>query len=131
MFEDTELLQVLTELENILDSSDFDDCIWQGDLNWDMGRTSGFSSCMKQFMERLGLVSVWEHHPVSYTHIHTDLTSTSTLDHFVVNERLLSVIAGAGVLHLGDNYAKTGSWETACSEKNQDKFTKQAGLVQV
>ena len=71
-----------------------------------MGRTSGFSSCMKQFMERLGLVSVWEHHPVSYTHIHTDLTSTSTLDHFVVNERLLSVIAGAGVLHLGDNLSR-------------------------
>ena len=106
LFDDTELMDVLNELENILDSSDFDDLIWQGDLNWDMGRASGFSSCMKQFMERLGLVSVWEHHPVSYTHIHTDLTSTSTLDHFVVNERLLSVIADAGVLHLGDNLSR-------------------------
>ena len=58
---------------------------------------------MKQFLERLGLVSVWEHHPISYTHIHTDLVSTTTLDHFVVNERLLGVIVDAGVLHLGDN----------------------------
>ena len=52
------------------------------------------------------MVSVWEHHPVTYTHIHTDQTSTSTLDHFLINERLLSVIAGADVLHLGDNLSR-------------------------
>ena len=88
-FDDKELLDVLFEVEHILDSTLFDDCIWQGDLNWDMTRVTGFSSYMKQFLERLGLVSVWEHYPISYTHIHTDMVSTSTLDHFVVNERLL------------------------------------------
>ena len=61
---------------------------------------------MKQFLGRLGLVSVWEHHPVSYTHIHTDLVSTTTLDHFVMNERLFSVLGEAGVLHLGDNLSR-------------------------
>ena len=42
---------------------------------------------------------------MSYTH-NTDLVSTTTLDHFVVNERLLSVITDAGVLHLGDNLSR-------------------------
>ena len=106
IFDDQELTNVLSEIESILDKSDFDDIIWQGDLNWEMTRLSGFSSRIKQFLERLGLVSVWEHHPVSYTHIHTDLVSTTTLDHFVVNERLLSVITDAGVLHLGDNLSR-------------------------
>ena len=70
MFDDRELLEVLNEVERILDTADYDDCIWQGDLK--MKRDTGFSSLMKQFLGRLGLVSVWEHHPVSYTHIHTD-----------------------------------------------------------
>ena len=105
-FDDHEIHEGLNEVENILDSTQFDDCIWQGDLNWDMGRDTGFSRTMKQFLERLGLTSVWEHHPVTYTHIHTDMNATSTLDHFIVNERLLSVIADAGVLHLGDNLSR-------------------------
>ena len=75
-------------------------------MNWDPRRRSGFSIAMKEFMERLGLVSVWEEHPVSYTHIHTDLTSTSTLDHFIVNSRLLSLIVDADVMHLGDNLSR-------------------------
>ena len=62
-FDDSELLEVLQEIEVILDTTDFDDCIWQGDMNWDMSRQSGFSKTMKQFMERLGLMCVWEHHP--------------------------------------------------------------------
>ena len=81
----------MTEIENILDTNDFDDILWQGDLNWEVSRTSGFSSRMKQFLTRLGLVSVWEQFPISYTHVHTDLVSTTTLDHFIVNEDSLQL----------------------------------------
>ena len=38
--------------------------------------------------------------------MHTYFASTSTLDHFLVNERLLSAIVDAGVLHLGDNSSR-------------------------
>ena len=69
-----------------MDTNEFDDVLWQGDLNWEMTRTSGFIKRMKQFLENLGLVSAWDHHPISYIHIHTDLATTSTLDHFIVNE---------------------------------------------
>ena len=43
---------------------------------------------------------------VGYTHIHTDLKSTSILDNFLVNERLLDLIEDAGVIHLGDNLSR-------------------------
>ena len=57
-------------------------------------------------MNKIGLKSVWEKFPVNFTHIHTDFTSTSTIDHFLVNERLLDLIEDAGALHLGDNLSR-------------------------
>ena len=48
----------------------------------------------------------WTHHPVDYTHIHTDYKSMSTLDHFVVTSRLLPLIAESGVIHRGDNRSR-------------------------
>ena len=47
-----------------------------------------------------------ERHPVDYTHIDTDFKSTSVLDHFIMNERLLSLVVGCGPLHLGDNRSR-------------------------
>ena len=105
-FDDNELFGVFLEIEDILEKHDYDGCILQGDLNWDMSRSTGFSTCMQHFIDRIGLVSVWNKFPVGYTHVHTDLTSTSTLDHFLVNERLLSLITDAGPLHLGDNLSR-------------------------
>ena len=52
---------------------------------------------------RLGLFDVWEKFPIAFTHTHTDFKSVSTIDRILVNERLLSYIVDAGVLHLADN----------------------------
>ena len=38
--------------------------------------------------------------------MHTDLKSTSILDNFLMNERLLDLVEDAGVLHLGDNLSR-------------------------
>ena len=105
-YDDGELVEVLNELEYILDNNEFDDCIIGGDLNYDSIRTSGFSRTVRNFMTRLGLSSVWEKFPVDFTHIHTDLKSTSILDNFLLNERLLDFVEDAGVLHLGDNLSR-------------------------
>ena len=94
---------MLIEIEDIMDRSQFDDILWNGDLNYDKSRNSGFVVTLGRFLERVGLVSVWDHYPVDYTHIHTDFVSTSTLDHFVVNERLIDLILDCGTMHLGDN----------------------------
>ena len=102
-FDETELVELLAEIEDIMDRSEYDDVLWNGDLNYDKSRNTPFVLTVSRFLERVGLVSVWDHYPVDYTHIHTDYFSTSTLDHFVVNERLIDLITDCGPLHLGDN----------------------------
>ena len=106
VFDETELSEVLAEVEKIMDTTVYDDILWQGDLNWDMSRNSGFSVMLKRFFSRLGLVSLWEKHQIDYTHVHTDFKTTSTLDHFIMNERLLSLVVDCGPLHLGDNRSR-------------------------
>ena len=105
-FDDTELLEVLTEIEMIMDGTDFDDVMLNGDLNWDMERKTTFSNIVSSFFNRIGLVSLWRHHHADHTHVHTDNVSTATLDHFLVNERLLSLVEQCQVLHRGDNLSR-------------------------
>ena len=66
-YDSTELSEVLAEVERILDSAEFDHVLWNGDLNWDPRRRSGFSVTISTFMERIGLVSAWDRFPVSHT----------------------------------------------------------------
>ena len=103
IYDEVELRPILEELEELLDNNTFDDCIIGGDLNFDEKRVSGFASCLKNFMERIGLISVWEKFPIDYTHVHTDMKSFSTIDHFFVSPQLLELVEDAGVIHLGDN----------------------------
>ena len=105
-YDDSELVQVLNEIENILDNNEFDDCLIGGDLNFDPSRISGFANTVRNFMSRLGISSVWETFPVDFTHLHTDSKSTSVLDHFLVNQRLLDLVEDAGPVHLGDNLSR-------------------------
>ena len=71
-FDESELLEVLNEIERILDNSEYDDVLWCGDINWEMSRQTGFSLTVRRFLDRLGLTSLWEHHDIDYTHVHTD-----------------------------------------------------------
>ena len=105
-FNEVELLGVLTEVERVLDSCQYDDVLWAGDLNWHMPRQTGFSLTVRRFLDRLGLSSVWEHRDVDFTHVHTDDRSFTTLDHFVVNERLLPLVTDCEVMHFGDNTSR-------------------------
>ena len=105
-FNDAELLEVQLEVEKLLEAGGYDDCICGGDFNYDCRRNSGFAVSMKQFLLRVGLHSVWEKFPVDYTHLHTDNKSTSILDNFYVNERLLQYVQSAAPVHLGDNLSR-------------------------
>ena len=75
-------------------------------MNFDRRRVSGFVTAVSDFMDRIGLHSVWDKYPVDFTHMHTDDKSTSILDHFYVNEGLLEHIVDAGPVHLGDNRSR-------------------------
>ena len=96
---------MLNEVENAMDSSQYDEVIFGGDFNWDRTRNTGFVACIQRWVDRVGLVDVWDTFPMDYTHIHTDMKSLSTLDRFLVSPGLLPCIQDAGVLHFrdGDN----------------------------
>ena len=68
-----------------------------------MSRQSGFCLAVHQFLDRVKLSSMWEHHPINYAHMHTDHKSVSTIDHFLVNEQLLGLVKDCRHIHLGDN----------------------------
>ena len=105
-FDDNELLAAQNEIENILDSNVFDDCVVGGDFNFDSSRNSGFSTSMSNFLSRLGIISVWTKFRADFTHLHVDSKSTSVIDHFFLNQELLDLVDDAGPVHLGDNLSR-------------------------
>jgi hypothetical protein len=102
----TALVKLLREVEEIMTSTEYSDVVWAGDLNWDMQRNSHFSVIMRNFVARMELESLWTHHKIDFTHMHTDNKSTSTIDYFLLSPRLFQQISGAGVIHRGDNLSR-------------------------
>ena len=106
VFDETELLSLLTDIEAVMDNTQFDDVLISADMNWDMSRQTGHAVTVRRFIDRLNLCSVWESHAIDFTHIHTDNKAVSTLDHFICNARLLEVVTDCDVMHLGDNTSR-------------------------
>merc|ERR1711867_381823 len=96
-------MEVLNAIESLLNTAQFDDVLLAADMNWDMTRQTGFALSVRQFLNRVNLRSLWESKSIDFTHIHTDDKSVGTIDHFIVNERLLDLVTDCGPLHLGDN----------------------------
>ena len=105
-YDDRDLQDLLSEVEEILNSELYDDVVWGSDLNWDSSRATYFARNMTNFLHRVGLISVWSQHPVDFTHTHTDNKSTSVIDHFVLSPRLLPLLTGWGVVDRGDNLSR-------------------------
>ena len=102
-FNDTELLSTISEIESIVTAASDCEVIWAGDMNYDMSRDNHFTRNVTEALKRLGLTSVWKGQNIDYTHVHTDGVNTSTIDHFMVSHRLLSLIEECGPVHRGDN----------------------------
>ena len=86
------------------------DIVWVCDLKWDMARNTQFALTVSRFMEKLNLVSLWNHHRVDHTYeqlCRNDRVSQSTIDHFVLSPRLLALVVDYGVVHRGDNLSFT------------------------
>ena len=105
-FNEAELVEVHAQLETVLEAGGYDDCICGGDWNYDERRKGGFGAAMRRFLEKVGLVSVWEKFPIDFTHLHTDNKSSSILDNFYLSPRLLEYVESAGPVHLGDNFSR-------------------------
>ena len=96
LYDETNLLPIWMEIESILDNNSFDDCILAWDLNLDQRRGSGYVACLSDFLLGIGLNSVWGKFPIDFTHLHTDLKSSSILDHFYASQELLGLVVDAG-----------------------------------
>ncbi len=62
-----------------------------GDLNSDFSRHSGFVNNINMSMNNHDLQSLWNMFNVDYTYRHTDEVSTSTIDHFIVSNRVFLI----------------------------------------
>ena len=45
-FDEEELLELLGEIAAVMGKADFDDILWNGDLNYDKSRNTAFSRCV-------------------------------------------------------------------------------------
>ena len=99
-------IRTINEMTKIIEENQCTNIIWNGDLNWNPSKNSGFSLTLKHFVEKFGFIPLWEHYDVDYTHMHTDFKSTSVLDHFLVTENLLPQVEECKVVHRGDNLSR-------------------------
>ena len=108
-YDDSELQACLSEVESILENTAYNDIVWGSDINWDVSRNTKFSRTVANFLQRLNLVSLWEHHQgqkISHTFeqvFKNGRFSRSTVDHFILSPRLLPLVEDCGVIHRGDN----------------------------
>ena len=105
-FDDTELVETLSEVESIISASSECEVVWSADMNYDVRRNNHFTRTVAAALQRLGLTSVWEGRSVDHTHVHTDGVSTSIIDHFLVSPRLLQLVESCGPVHRGDNLSR-------------------------
>ena len=50
-FDDEDLVEVQTIIENMLNDNDFDDVIISADCNWHRGRNTGFAAAMERWVK--------------------------------------------------------------------------------
>ena len=113
-FDETDLLNTLTDIEGIIRQAGCNDVILAGDMNSHFLRQTRFTSIIRDFCVSHNLLVLWENPDPSPNHfianidytyckITKDLVTNSTIDHFFVSQRVYGVIEEAGVIHSGEN----------------------------
>jgi hypothetical protein len=111
-FDDTELMAVLTEIQNIILQSSTSNVWLAGDLNCHFLRSTSFTNLVKDYFLDIGLHLLWENQdqleniiPVDFTFTsHANgVSSFSTIDHFACSRGVFPAISEAGVIHSGSN----------------------------
>ncbi len=98
-YDSSELDVLLSDIHSICDHVNPDGILIGGDINCDFSRNSGFVNDVAGFLASGDLHSVWDHNPIDYTYMHTDKESTSTIDHFLLNNVLQDLCISSGVNH--------------------------------
>ena len=104
--ENIELENVLAEISNLINSTNFDSLHLVGDLNCDFLRNSSHVEAIKNFITRLDFYSVWRDYPIDFTHTFQKEDGNcyiNTLDHILTLNRSDTNVVDAGVIHHVDN----------------------------
>ena len=106
-FDSSELMTVLSTIQDLLNRHEFNTIVWAGDLNADFSRMTSFTKLIKAFTVENRLSTSWDKFPVDFTHIQEKdgKSYTSTIDHFMLSENVANAVVDAGVLHLVDNFS--------------------------
>ena len=101
----SELLETLSHISEVIGKNEFDSILWAGDINADFVRNSNHTNTVNDLVEDLGLSKSWDRFLIDFTCYHELLgvSHVSTLDHFFWSEQLGDNVVEAGVLHLPDN----------------------------
>ena len=104
-FDTEELLTTLAAIKNTIETNEFENVLWAGDINADFLRQTRFTELVESFVNEESLIKSWDNFPIDFTHIFEvdDVHHTSTIDHFFWKEKLSNSIVEADVLHLPDN----------------------------
>jgi len=106
-----ELLSLLGEIDRIWFTTDCKNVLLVGDINCDFSRPTQFLQSIRTFAEEKGLKIFWNLpdndriEEVSYTYKNAvnNITHTSTIDHFLSNERFYRSVTKADVIIHSDN----------------------------
>ena len=109
-FDDSELLETLADITNMIEVSNCQNILIAGYLNSNFARNNRFTNTIKDFFVDSNLHVFWdaEHdniQDVGYTHhsVSNKVSSFSTIDHFVSNQRVLDAVLEAGAIHAAEN----------------------------
>ena len=104
-FDENELLLLLAEIEDIIETNDFDYFILGGDINADFRRNTKFVTIINEFINKSGVNKSWDKYHVDFTHFmeKDEVTYTSIIDHFFWSTTLVENVIDAGALHLPEN----------------------------
>ena len=103
--ENPELTETLGVIQNVINNTECDAVAWVGDINADFSRNSRHCYAVCDAVIESDLVVTWERFQVDFTctYEREGKTFMSTLDHFFLNEQLMSNVEDAGVIHHPDN----------------------------
>ena len=73
---------ILAEIELIVEAEGATSVMIGGDINYNLVRTSATADMTREWIKKMNLNSVWDHHPIDFTHHHIDHSSRAKLDHF-------------------------------------------------
>ena len=109
-FDDTELLNLLADIQTLVAQSQCAHVLIAGDLNCHFNRYNRFTYTVQEFMEEINLILLWlnpDSNPnhridtvdLTYCSVNNGIASYSTLDHFAMSQQLFNAVAEAGVIN--------------------------------